>query len=303
MAEPPRRQDLIAGKLAVASGFCTQDQVDEATRAIEQLGREGTRLTLSHVLLKKKFVSAMQYRLLNMGTRYERDRDEDMAFARFLVKNKYMTEAKVTEAFGDQDPLYREGKEFPRIWTLLEEGNYLPKDEIQKALRMARGLGRTMKELAASGMAGAPPAPPLVGIPEVRPATVREDVFDAGHCRVAVHREEVEGPGGKTRAVTVLAADGQLDAHAFSEFDTFLTQLIEKDRIYLVMDMARLKYISSAGIGVLAGTARRVRDRQGDIRLAAVPEGVMTVLSVVGFGKVMQVFPAASEAVASFRSD
>ncbi|OGG55257.1 MAG: hypothetical protein A3F84_24215 [Candidatus Handelsmanbacteria bacterium RIFCSPLOWO2_12_FULL_64_10] len=100
-----------------------------------------------------------------------------------------------------------------------------------------------------------------------------------------------------------MAVDGQLDAHTFAEFDRFLEMLMDKERYYLVVEMAKLDYISSAGIGVLAGTARKARDMGGDVRLAAVPDGVMKVLSLVGFEKLMQIYGTAQEAIDSFKQD
>lgn len=300
MAEPQNRNDVVAGKLAVAAGFCTQKLVDAAARAIEEASAQGTSLNLPHMLLKQKAITAMQYRLLNMGLRYEMNRDEDMAFARFLVKNKYLNEAKIKEVLGEQDPYYREGKDFPRLADLLEEGNYLPKDQIDKLRKMIGSFGAAMKQAAAAGV-GRDKAPPVVGVPTPAKTTIRSDSLTMDHCRVNVRKNVVKGPDGKERKIYALAVDGQLDAHTFAEFDKFLEMLMDKERYYLVVEMAKLDYISSAGIGVLAGTARKARDMGGDVRLAAVPESVMKVLSLVGFEKLMQIFPTATEAIESFK--
>ena len=302
MGEPQNRNDVVAGKLAVAAGFCTQKLVDAAAKAIEQLTAQGTSLSLPHVLLKQKSITAMQYRLLNMGLRYEMNRDEDMAFARFLVKNKYLNEAKIKEVLGEQDPYYREGKEFPRLADVLEEGNYLPKDQIDKLRKMIGSFGAAMKHAAAAGV-GREKAPPVVGLPAASKTTIRSDSLTMDHCRVNVRKNVVKGPDGKERKVYALAVDGQLDAHTFAEFDRFLEMLMDKERYYLVVEMAKLDYISSAGIGVLAGTARKARDMGGDVRLAAVPDGVMKVLSLVGFEKLMQIYGTAQEAIDSFKQD
>jgi anti-sigma B factor antagonist len=289
------RADEIAAKLLVAGGLCSQRETDQALRELAELRRQGTNLNLQNLLLKKKNISAMQYRLLNMALRYELDRDEDMSFARFLIKNKYLDVNRVKELLGEQDPYYREGKIFPRLSRLLEEGNCLPRDQIERLRRLFGSAGGGGDARPAAG-------PPKVGPPPPKRPTVRSDMLVLDHCRVQVKHADVMGPRGDPRKVHVLAVGGQLDAHSFAQFDAFIGRMVEQGRHCLVVEASRLDYISSAGIGVLAGKARLAREHGGDIRLAEVPAGIMSILTLVGFEKLLQIYPTVKQAVDSYKT-
>lgn len=288
---------MIAAKLAVAAGFCTEKQVQDCVEAQETLSQGGTSLALPHVLLKKGLITAMQYRLLNMGVRYEGVRDEDIMLARFLVKNKYLPEDQVKEQLAEQDPYYREGKEFTRLDQLLLDGALMTKERVDAVKKMMGGLASAVKQIS-RGAPGA--APPVVGVPDPKRSTIRAESLVLDHCKVNVRKHVVKTRTGNERKIYILSISGQLDAHSFSQFDDFLEGLLDKERHNLVVDMARLEYISSAGIGVLAGTVRKAREGNGDLRLSSVPDSVMKVLALVGFEKMMQIYPTDKEAIESY---
>lgn len=289
---------MIAAKLAVAAGFCTDKQVQDCLKAQEELSAGGTSLALPHILLKKGLITAMQYRLLNMGVRYEGLRDEDIMLARFLVKNKYLSEDTVKEQLAEQDPYYREGKEFARLDQLLLDGAVLPKERLDAVKKMIGGLATAVRQIAKGSPAH---QPPVVGIPDPRRSTIRAESLVLDHCKVNVRKHVVKTRSGNERKVYILSISGQLDAHSFSQFDQFLEGLLDKERHNLVVDMSKLEYISSAGIGVLAGTVRKAREGNGDLRLCAVPDSVMKVLSLVGFEKMMQIYVDEPAAIESYK--
>lgn len=300
MAHPPSRQDHIAGRLAVGSNFCSQAEVDKALQAIGPPAGDEAKFSLAHILLRQNSISATQFRLLNMGVRYELNRDADVAMARFLVKNKYLSETKVREAIAEQDPYYREGKDFPRLDQILVRNQMLTQSQIDRARRQYTGLKDAVKQVSsgAGPIRYSPMAEPSKG----RRTTLRADLLALDHCRVVVKPTTVRGPDGAERKVDVLSISGQLDAHSFNEFDLFLKHRLGDGDKYLVLEMQKLEYISSAGLGVLATTARSAREVGGDVRLAAVPPEILGVMSMVGLEKLMKFYSTAAEGVASFKT-
>jgi anti-sigma B factor antagonist len=112
------------------------------------------------------------------------------------------------------------------------------------------------------------------------------------------HATETSIPGGP---VAVIALEGQLDAHTAQEFERFLERTVrDEGKLQIVLDMQRLEYISSAGLGVLMGLIEEVRASDGDIKLAHLPEKIFHVLDLLGFPLVFQIFGAVSEAEAAF---
>ena len=102
------------------------------------------------------------------------------------------------------------------------------------------------------------------------------------------------------KPVRVLRVEGDLDAHTFPQLQARLEQMLGDGERAIVLDCASLDYISSAGLGVLKKMVKEVRSSGGDIRLAALSEKITNIVNLLGFSKIIQVFPTLDEAVASY---
>jgi anti-sigma B factor antagonist len=90
--------------------------------------------------------------------------------------------------------------------------------------------------------------------------------------------------------VTVASIEGRMTLGTnlmFLEGD--LKKLIEAGSRKLVLNLAAVHTIDSAGLGVMIGLAGILKKADGEIRLAHVPEKVREVLEIV---KVQEVLPA-----------
>lgn len=101
-------------------------------------------------------------------------------------------------------------------------------------------------------------------------------------------------------AVRVMSIEGYLDAHTAPSFESSIENEIRSGKIRLVVDCARLTYISSAGLGVFMSFLEEVREQGGDIKLAAITPKVFQVFDVLGFPKLFDITPAVKEAVEQF---
>ena len=67
---------------------------------------------------------------------------------------------------------------------------------------------------------------------------------------------------------------------------------------YLILDMANLEHLSSAGVGTILGTLDEFREADGDIILCNVPENILHILQVLdltGFLTIKTDFMEATE--------
>lgn len=90
------------------------------------------------------------------------------------------------------------------------------------------------------------------------------------------------GPDGKV----VMA--GRLDAAQAAAAQSFL------DRVdgTVTLDCTRLEYISSAGLGVLLKTQKRLLANAGGLRLAGVSRHLRDILEYSGFDQIFEIEPA-----------
>jgi stage II sporulation protein AA (anti-sigma F factor antagonist) len=97
--------------------------------------------------------------------------------------------------------------------------------------------------------------------------------------------------------MVVLCIDGRVDSLTSSELETALLAMIARGARSIVLDFARVDYISSAGLRVLLIGAKKMRECQGSISLAALQTGVKDVLAVTGFLNLFRVFRSKESAI------
>jgi anti-sigma B factor antagonist len=100
--------------------------------------------------------------------------------------------------------------------------------------------------------------------------------------------------------VRVLALDGYLDAHTAPQFEQAIQEEFEAGRRRLVVDCAKLTYISSAGLGVFMSFIEEIREAGGDIKLAAIIPKVYQVFDVLGFPALFEIFDETEAAIRKF---
>ncbi len=100
--------------------------------------------------------------------------------------------------------------------------------------------------------------------------------------------------------ISILRVSGHLDAHTAPELDRALSDLLEMGALRVVLDLADLGYISSAGLGVLTGSLGAFRERGGDLKLAAVPQSAHRVLDLLGFTRLLDLYDTRDDAIAAF---
>ena len=97
--------------------------------------------------------------------------------------------------------------------------------------------------------------------------------------------------------VSVVYLNGYLDAHTAQDFESELQNLVDEERVHIVVNLASLTYISSAGLGVFMGFIEDIRGKGGDIKLAEPTEKVYRVFDLLGFPVLYEIFDTESEAV------
>jgi anti-anti-sigma factor len=122
------------------------------------------------------------------------------------------------------------------------------------------------------------------------------------HLKVAYRKSHLkDSPAGGETAVAVLDLEGVIDAHTFKKFDHYLTAAIDNKGPMLILNCEKLDYVSSAGIGVLAGATKRCRDQQGDLRLCGVNDKVKKIINLVGLQSMLRMYEGERGALMSFK--
>ena len=100
--------------------------------------------------------------------------------------------------------------------------------------------------------------------------------------------------------VTVLALQGELDAHTAPELETAIQHCKDEGTYNIIVSGAQLDYISSAGLGVFMAYIEEFRTLGGDIKIAALQPKVFNVFDLLGFPLIFSIAETEDEAVEMF---
>ena len=95
--------------------------------------------------------------------------------------------------------------------------------------------------------------------------------------------------------ITIVTVAGNLDSATAPLAQQALDGILASGGRRIVIDFTRLDYISSAGLRVLLGTAKRLG--AGALRLFGLNETVAEVFQISGFSKILAVFATEAEAL------
>ncbi len=100
--------------------------------------------------------------------------------------------------------------------------------------------------------------------------------------------------------VKVLEFKGKLDTQTFPDAQDQLSELIEKGEMKILVNLAKLDYISSAGLRVLLVAAKQLKPDGGEIRICCLNDVVKEVFDISGFVTIFRVFGSEPEALDGF---
>ncbi len=98
--------------------------------------------------------------------------------------------------------------------------------------------------------------------------------------------------------VQVFVLEGRIDTQGAAELETALQSADENPR--MVLNMTEVRYISSAGLRVMADVLTRNRDQKGDLKLFGLSPKVLRVFQIIGFDNFFSMYDTLDDAVEAF---
>jgi len=100
--------------------------------------------------------------------------------------------------------------------------------------------------------------------------------------------------------VVVLKMRGIVDSGTAQFLEDTFNELLAANTVRIVADLGEVNYISSAGWGIFVGEIKGIRQRGGDIKLAAMPPDVREVFELLEFSTLLRPYGTREEAIAAF---
>lgn len=102
---------------------------------------------------------------------------------------------------------------------------------------------------------------------------------------------------GKVKIVHLV---GKLDVNLSVSIESELEGLVESGSVYLILELSGIEYLSSSGIRVFISIMRKIKDKNGKLVLACVPDIIKKILKTVELEDLFEVYDTVDDAVASF---
>jgi anti-sigma B factor antagonist len=94
----------------------------------------------------------------------------------------------------------------------------------------------------------------------------------------------------------VLEVGGEVDVYTAPKLRERLVDMVNAGHTHIVVDLSRVEFLDSTGLGVLVGAHRRLRARDGSLDLVCPHERVLKVFRITGLDNVFDIHASVEEA-------
>jgi anti-anti-sigma factor len=95
--------------------------------------------------------------------------------------------------------------------------------------------------------------------------------------------------------VCVVTAQGRLDGTTSSIFAERLEKLISSDKPKLLIDLAGVDFVTSAGLRAVLGVVKKIKSAHGVLAVCGVRAEVQDILDITGLTPMMHIYPQRSD--------
>lgn len=97
---------------------------------------------------------------------------------------------------------------------------------------------------------------------------------------------------------TVLQPQGEIDFATGPQLKDAITECLVAGDVHLVVDLSKVDFIESTGLGALIGGRRRAHTLRGSLRLVCTEEQMLKIFRITGLDKVFSIHDTVEQATA-----
>lgn len=99
-----------------------------------------------------------------------------------------------------------------------------------------------------------------------------------------------------------IETSGRMDASMAPNFEAQCQKMIDKGAKYIVADLEKLEYLSSAGLRSILLISKKLKSLGGDLVFCGVHGSVEEIFSISGFSSIFEFFETPEKALARIQS-
>jgi anti-sigma B factor antagonist len=98
---------------------------------------------------------------------------------------------------------------------------------------------------------------------------------------------------------TVLEVGGEVDVYTAPRLRERLVELVDGGARHVVVDLVRVDFLDSTGLGVLVGALKRLRAAGGTFSLVCSKEPLLKIFRITALDQVFPIFPSVDAATSA----
>ena len=99
--------------------------------------------------------------------------------------------------------------------------------------------------------------------------------------------------------IEVIDVRGQIDIYTAPRLRELLIDLVSKNNYQLIVNMDKVEFLDSTGLGVLVGGLKRVRAHDGSLDLVCTQERILKIFRITGLTQVFGIHQTVNQAIAA----
>jgi anti-sigma B factor antagonist len=103
--------------------------------------------------------------------------------------------------------------------------------------------------------------------------------------------------------IEVVDVEGEIDVYTAPRLRELLIDLVNKNNYQLVVNMEKVEFLDSTGLGVLVGGLKRVRAHDGSLDLVCTQERILKIFRITGLTKVFGIHDTVDLAISARKSE
>jgi anti-sigma B factor antagonist len=103
--------------------------------------------------------------------------------------------------------------------------------------------------------------------------------------------------------IEIVDVEGEIDVYTAPRLRELLIELLTDGHHRLVVNMEKVEFLDSTGLGVLVGGLKRVRAHDGSLDLVCTQERILKIFRITGLTKVFEISSTVDEAIDKRKSE
>ena len=99
--------------------------------------------------------------------------------------------------------------------------------------------------------------------------------------------------------IEVVDVEGEIDIYSAPRLRELLIDLVSTNHYQLIVDLDKVGFLDSTGLGVLVGGLKRVRPHDGWLDLVCTQERILKIFRITGLTKVFGIYQTVDQAIAA----